>query len=84
MTNFKEALKEIVCSKFANSAGMRKNKCMSVDHTLPCAYQQECGLFISAITELIKRIVPEEETLGRIDKVEGFNSCRAEILKRLD
>jgi hypothetical protein len=28
--------------------------------------------------------VPEEETLGRIDKVEGFNSCRAEILKRLD
>ncbi len=42
-------LKEIVCSKFANSKGMRNNRCLSIDGTLPCAYERECDEFISAI-----------------------------------
>lgn len=49
-----------------------------------------------AITELVKKIVPEEKKAGYIDspeaiqynnesfyKTEGFNSCRTEMLKKL-
>jgi hypothetical protein len=48
--------------------------------------QQEVEETISAITELVKKIVPEERNLTEINndylKNKGFNSCRSEMLKK--
>ena len=67
-----------------------------------CLYEQGdghdiCGIsnyryeeLVYAITELVKRVVPEErhymntEGLEEDDEMQGFNSCRTEMLKRLE
>ena len=81
MTHFSEELREVIEELLTHSGCYVK---------LP-AHQQRIDQAISAITELVKRIVPKAKArkiyFGEnctSDKNKGFNSCRTEMLKKLE
>lgn len=89
MTHFSEKLRKIIKYYFGREIPLEFGK---------YANQISMDLAISAIIELVKRIVPkekteyqmplseepEEETYWEQLNIEGFNSCRAEMLRRVE
>ena len=91
MANFKEELKKIL-EDLANA--QRGNMGNPEDYIELCSLNEA----ISAITELVKGIVPKPNRVNKVayrvdqamenkfvgdERAIGFNSCRSEILKRL-
>ncbi len=76
MTNFSEELRKIV--ELVYKAGLR-----SYYSSVYVDRKEIIDQAISAITELVERIVPEEKEY-EYDYERGFNSCRTEMLRKIN
>ncbi len=78
MTNFNEKLREAIEYELSLARQQDTNWSMTI----------ATERLISTLTELVKGIVPEKSsTLGVEDNkadINGWNSCRSEMLKRLE